>query len=465
MYTNSTRQFARLILVALTLIAFTQTVPVHADKMLTMPAPKFQIIRMVSSVNGWAVTTVPNPKGTQKTDNRQIFPGTIGSVLHTQDAGRTWIDVTPQMPDDLLSNAALGCDCTDNALAGFFFLDDTHVWIATSDALITGNQDFPGINVLRTSDGGHSWQRTKAGINAPFIVTFSFIDAQHGWLLAGDISSMLTPDQSALLYQTNDGGATWQLIADDGVYEHDHADHRGSVAPMNAAETGVTPYKHDQMIFESARSGWMTAWRETGSAADGGVLLHTIDAGKNWHRVNLLSTQPMTEVMYLCTLSGLNVFAPGSITLLSSCYDENTQLWQVLMHQTNDDGETWQHYPILANLLCANGLLQVLMISPTRGWSTGCDVSTDATPYGGNPLNAFAFYRTVDAGKSWAKMALVPDALRPRPGEYGQLIAGKFDFINDHIGWAIDPTGNLFATTDGSVTWTALPLKIASRAH
>ena len=114
--------------------------------------PTFTAIHMINKTNGWAVVTVPNPHSNSYAIPGQVYPATLASLLHTQDGGRSWTDVTPALPTGLPPQGVYGCDCSDNGLAGFFFLDDSHAWVMINDAGSRGNQIYNGISVRATQN-------------------------------------------------------------------------------------------------------------------------------------------------------------------------------------------------------------------------------------------------------------------------------------------------------------------------
>lgn len=119
--------------------------------------------------------------------------GTSGIVL-TQDAGNTWVDVTPPQ----VSRTEID---TAN------FVDGRRGWLVLSEATAEGAI----FEVWATRDGGRNWSS-----GAPVAVdggeltdanSLSFADASHGWLLlAGGSSSNFSVGR---LYATEDGGITW----------------------------------------------------------------------------------------------------------------------------------------------------------------------------------------------------------------------------------------------------------------
>jgi len=460
MRTFSQFHFGALILVVLTCFTLTthgrpslaqDTTPTPAATETGNQAFQFQELHMFSKTSGWAVATVPDPNSAPNAQSYQTYVGKFAYILRTQDGGQTWANVTPQpLRAGLSPGGEMGCDCSDNAVAGFFFLDDTHAWTATDDAA-TGNQVFPGINVWRTSYSGHSWQPSAEGLNEPAVITIDFIDANHGWLMStGYPTSDNNSSQTAVLYRTTDGGMSWQLIADDGVTPH--GDGNGPIS----AQGGITTSFHTGMVFETAQIGWITT---SGSDSSTGALLHTIDGGKTWKKVAMPADFPVYNTRYDCGMSGLQEFAPGSIAFRVFCADGGAFTGRTLLYRTIDDGKTWQSIMLPGIVVTLN------MMNSNSGWLIGCDLPAnlqDCMDQNDSPL-ALTLYHTSDGAKSWTKVSQLPNALETKPVVEGVpegYIDSQFDFIDDQTGWAISPSGDLLATQDGGKTWSTLPSQI-----
>jgi photosystem II stability/assembly factor-like uncharacterized protein len=115
-------------------------------------------VSFVDDQNGWTVSTSSN-------------------LLHTVDAGLTWMDANPGQ---------------GNFFRDVNFVDSLHGWIADS---------YSG-QVLRTEDGGNSWQAID--IQQPiYIEALHFNDVHTGWLAGGD-------NYTGAILNTTDGGQTWQ---------------------------------------------------------------------------------------------------------------------------------------------------------------------------------------------------------------------------------------------------------------
>ena len=122
-------------------------------------------------------------------------------IMTTSDGGRVWSRVpAANLPPPLEHEGALAASGTNLAVFG-----ESHAWIGTGGAAKS--------RVLRTADGGRSWQVADtpfaAGSSAG-IFSIAFRDAKHGVIAGGDYKK----EQEAVdnLAVTNDGGVTWTLV-------------------------------------------------------------------------------------------------------------------------------------------------------------------------------------------------------------------------------------------------------------
>jgi photosystem II stability/assembly factor-like uncharacterized protein len=104
------------------------------------------------------------------------------------------------LPRALESEGAFAASGTNIALFG-----KTHAWISTGGGAKA--------RVLRTSDGGRTWQVADtplAAAQSAGIFSIAFRDAQHGVIVGGDYRK----EQEAVdnLAVTSDGGVTWKLV-------------------------------------------------------------------------------------------------------------------------------------------------------------------------------------------------------------------------------------------------------------
>lgn len=122
-------------------------------------------------------------------------------VLMTADGGRTWTRVpTENLPPAQGNEGAFAASGTNVAVFG-----KTHAWIGTGAAAKS--------RVLRTADGGRTWQIADTPLasgGSTGIFSIAFRDEVHGVVAGGDYQK----EQAAVdnLAVTNDGGVTWKLV-------------------------------------------------------------------------------------------------------------------------------------------------------------------------------------------------------------------------------------------------------------
>lgn len=122
-------------------------------------------------------------------------------ILLTSDGGHTWSRIpTTSLPAAQGNEGAFAASGTNIAVYG-----KSHAWIGTGAAAKS--------RVLRTIDGGHTWQVADTPLaSGPSAGIFSiaFRDATHGVVAGGDYGK----EQQAVdnLAITSDGGATWRLV-------------------------------------------------------------------------------------------------------------------------------------------------------------------------------------------------------------------------------------------------------------
>ncbi len=159
----------------------------------------------------------------------QIVPGCRDydeQIYRTEDGGLTW---TP------LFNGNEPWSC-DSELRQVVFVDASHGWAARRR------------EVLRTTDGGMSWQSVNSVNSESLVMSIDFVDTRQGWRVRNNTSMSYT-----LLERTQDGGATWEEIG--------------------AASSYYSP-GYRVVDFVTAAEGWV--------AGDQGMVLYTQDGGVTW---------------------------------------------------------------------------------------------------------------------------------------------------------------------------------------
>jgi photosystem II stability/assembly factor-like uncharacterized protein len=129
--------------------------------------------------------------------------GTNGEVYITKDGGKTW-----------LIQRLSGSDAT---FTDVFFVDENTGWLA---GYYPGQYD----NLLYyTTNGGKTWQSLQSMVKDASLHSIYFFNQKEGWA-CGEARSNRSNENSAsgILMRTADGGQTWQSVftsADDAFFE------------------------------------------------------------------------------------------------------------------------------------------------------------------------------------------------------------------------------------------------------
>ncbi|NJM08159.1 hypothetical protein HC891_21210 [Candidatus Gracilibacteria bacterium] len=329
--------------------------------------------------HGWVMRgTYEHPAG------RLIFVGR--EFLTTTDGGQSW-ELLPLPPF---------------AIERLVFASPTHGVAITAQGL------------QETHDGGRSWSpagperapldevwQTRPGVSSPcgtdteYPDKVSFLDEQQGWIMC--VGQPGAGHQGKALFATQDGGISWQLVADT----------RGSVP---GAEVPLFGYVHELHFIDP-----LNAWMEVGRV---GISI-TSDGGRNWlSSPSIVLDAP--QVTALAPLSPQHSFA---------IVDANTLI------ETNDSGQSWwQVYPALR---------------------PDSSIAFHAAQHGigvGTLLDGSLAFRTSDGGETWAVATLTEDeerALRPELPVSSGTITWNFDQLS----------GDLLRSDDGGKTWQTIPFR------
>jgi photosystem II stability/assembly factor-like uncharacterized protein len=313
------------------------------------------------------------------------------TVLRTTDGGVHWQNVTPS-----------GATVTQSSIADFGTASIAS--IATPQGNVTSTQ------VLHTVDGGQTWQ--QATIPMPFPRQISFIDSQHGWILAA-VRPPGGAAEAVSVFRTTDGGKTWANVA--------------TALFSDTTPPGRLPYGGQKtgMRFLDAFTGWVTG---TVTLPNLAWFYVTHDGGSTWQQQSLLMPPgvPSSRLLVLSPtfFSAADCILPVIFSNVTTDSDIATAIYA-----THDGGRTWQSTtPIPA-------ATRILSFADTQHWW-----ATDGT----------VLYSTADGGNRWLKLS---------PGENFKNIA-QLDFVSDKVGWAISLTSldssSLLKTVDGGRTWTTI---------
>ena len=280
-------------------------------------------------------------------------------VFHTINGGGQWQE---QFRQEVLN---------DERLVRLFFINSQKGWVVGRGGIL-----------LRTTNGGQSWNKSYLPINANLASVF-FTNENNGWVV-GEFDG---------IFYTKDGGNSWEFT-DEGTYDvhsdifffnnqvgfaiglNDEYDKSRLLKTNDGGLTWSINFFFNEadlysLYFVDDNYGWAVGWD--------GSIIHTTNGGENW------SVQESNVDWWLWEVSFVDQ-NKGTI-----CGDDG-------FLYTSDGGNTWTETTISDtefNSLC--------FASQNKGYAVGN--STGWEEMG-------AFYTTIDGGATWENANAKPAYLK-----------------------------------------------------
>lgn len=384
----------------------------------------------------------------------------------------------------------------ENRIRAYTFVDDQHGWLAlgtriliTVDGGKSWNEQFQASGAVKaivfttpktgwielyglyysTNDGGASWQPTATkpageqqkvaepplvqkeiglksypfcGDQTPQAGAFTALDAQTGWAFC--TSSAGDHYTYRKLFQTVDGGKTWQVIHAAPPYGRFGAANlffwdgqRGWLATFDGQVFATTDGGRNWMEldlgtktengaravwFVNDKMGFVVVNSSQINAGANDALLRSDDGGKTWNPIFLAPPQARRPAGLL------QFFANGSGVAVD---------YETLV--TSDGGRSWKKAGELNGLCQGRGAFASAMsfINPQAGWMT-LTCAGAAQPQ---------LYTTLDGGVTWQALAFSPN---PDDGLKG------VSFVDAQNGYVVTEAGYLLSTADGGRTLSSV---------
>jgi photosystem II stability/assembly factor-like uncharacterized protein len=223
--------------------------------------------------------------------------GRWGTVLHTEDGGKTWTrQKTP----------------TDYTLTSICFTDPRNGW-AVGD----------GGTIIRTGDGGGSWTRQESPVNL-VLMGVCFVNAQKGWAVG----------ERTIILCTEDAGNTWKIQFQDEDFILKSISFCDPQTGWAAGEYGYIYHTMDSGRSWSKQAGEFHFTEEGSDVAGGnflfdvlaetpmrawvvgidGYVARTSDGGKTWERLS--GGFPSTQLFTVAVDSNGTIVIGGNGALL-----------------------------------------------------------------------------------------------------------------------------------------------------
>lgn len=354
----------------------------------TTPAqlPRVRAGQLLTTTFGWALT------------DRELRLTTTG--------GDTWVTITP---------SGVRADHIRSAT----FLDPFHGWAIASDE--PDAEQRTGLSVLRTGDGGRTWQRSTVAAPSRLYTdtlagpaAISFLDTQQGWAVVRLVSS--SNFSRGELFRTTDGGATWHKLtapSGDPVRFVTTTDGWAAGGPgggyLYVSRDGgqcwqpqvVTPPEtfaanqpaYTLPTFFDSQNGVLPVTFAGNDAAPSGLGFYTTrDGRRSW---NLALTIPEESKL------GTGVALRAQVV--------NASIW-VVIHPGGKRVTTTRDGGRAARGVSSTGLptsvAEVVFASDTVGWARAadaeCPVATAKLDCRAVPVQLFG---TKDSGQTWSPLA------------------------------------------------------------
>ncbi|MGZ0041461.1 WD40/YVTN/BNR-like repeat-containing protein [Paenibacillus ottowii] len=325
-------------------------------------------------------------------------------LYDTHDGGKTWNNISPSENVQFQDKLEYGKDIS--------FTDSRHGWV------VRQNLDQTATVILRTADGGQSWD-VSALPSGAHVSSIQYVNPTTGWIMA--YTKLNERDQQKMLYHTTDGGATWNKVAQSSGMTSSKS---GSGLPDQGSMAG--------MSFSLDNQGFVAI------NMDSKVKLYkTTNQGKTWTPVaNSMQGCPQSKAEAQQSLEGNS----SSFWIPVLCYGDKGVKYSGLF--TNNTGTQWNDVFLGLSSNSSSITPGRTFLSDKEGW-----VLTD------NGMS-----RTMDGGKTWISLKgnkVLPSKLKDYPRSV------KLRFASSSVGWLLlerldDKKSLLLKTTDGGVNWKIL---------
>ena len=355
-----------------------------------------------------------------------------GKIYRTTNAADSWTEVSS----------------TSRAARKLFFLDDRN-------GVAVGDQSL----FLATTTGGLTWSAKGMALPGPQNLTD---------VSCADASTCVMATNTTQVVRTIDGGANGSLVAFTFTQTPINAAAFASAARVAALGTaGTTATSSDAAAQFSpvggsllGRYGAMIAGPPGVAFAPGdqGALAKTTTGGLTWTRGNVSTPNDVIDVAFPTAGDGFALDDSGGLFRTA----DGGASWRALdIGTTARPSAVAAPSPTIAVIAGPKGLRRSVDAGDTFSTVTG---SVSKSVLGdidsaGSALVAFGpqdVWRSTDKGKTWT-------AVR-KPGKYvtrnGKKVNSKgvqhVDFVSANAGYVLDTSGQVYRTSNGGKSWTAL---------
>lgn len=363
------------------------------------------------TLGGSAVSLIAHPA-----DPQTFYAGTTygpSYVYRSQDGGLTWDLVLPDAGGPL----AFGPPGTVYTVSGMQVWassqeGDPGTWSqvgelpsgASSLSIDTGVSPaalYAGLEtggVVRSADGGTTWQARNSGLTSVPTVADIDIDPQAPNRLFAATAGHSGEGRYGG-WRSEDAGLTWAMVSDAEILTFDIRPDDSQVVLAGAAACESATILRSSDGGDAFAGVYTPDWFEPDCAGGGEEILAVAAAPSH----------------------------PDTLYAAGTAYPQGSPLAGVVLH-SQDGGLTWVE--VLATL---DASLRALAVDPLD----------DQVAFAGGGLAGAAIYRTLDGGDSWQQVFTNAMGL-------GSILV---DSVNPDVVYAILEFNTLYKSTDGGDTW------------
>ena len=356
--------------------------------------------------------------------------GTYKTIYKTENGGETWTQKLSGTPDAPMLNDVFFSDALHGvSVGGFWFTPEEEAYVLITDDGGETWQDYSpegieelsavsfisqdtgwacgqGQEVLKTNDGGYSWEVISGFYNSKSDI--HFFNQSTGLILS-----------TSRVFSTTDGGINWtenyipgspslnafSFSAPVGfACGFDGSMYKSEDYGLSWQYTGSEPFASlESVYFADSLNGWA-------KNISSYFVSKTENGGINWEVVNVGASEILGDLYFLNPSCG---YALG---------------YHYKLYKTTDAGENWS-----ATDIGFEGTFEcVHFVNEQTGFIGGFDG---------------AFLKTTDGGENWEEVNLM---------SYG--LFKDIEFTDMQNGWTINVAGYVFHTNDGGASWTSQAL-------
>lgn len=368
------------------------------------------------------------------------FGAAAGGVWKTDDAGRTWRNVSD---DDFLSSAVGALAVSES--------DPNVIWAGTGEGTIRGDV-VNGDGVYRSTDGGRSWEH-RGLTDTRHISEIVIHPRDPDRVLVAAFGHAFGPNEARGVFRTDDGGRSWQRV----LYVSDRA---------GAADLSMD-WRNPDVVYASLWEAHRNFWELSSGGPDSGLWRST-DGGETWSDITGNPGLP-TGLLGKIGVSASPARSGRVWALVESeddpgLYrsDDHGETWELVSDRAELRARPWYYMHILADPVDAD-TVHVNNLDLWRSTDGGRSFTRVGTPHGDNHdlwIDPLDHRRMIQSNDGGANVSFNGGATWSTT--YNQLTAQLYTVTTDDrqpfytvFGTQQDNTsvGVPVSTTDDAITW------------